>query len=716
MILLSPRTSIAATVTLTLLVCALAIALALSAPGTGLGLAPAADASDGTGLEVVSATGPAAAAGLKAGDRVVAFIAGGERVAASHHLVVEDPDAIAAWADYHAMLAAQETLATALAGDGINVVLADGRTLGLQATQRHLADLPLMFWLQLLFGVGGALTGTLVLAARPIDRATQLYFLTGLGFLIFAPAAAIYSTRELVLDGSTFRLLSLANHFGALLFTASLTSLLWVYPMRLGRLPVVALCYLAALAAWLADIWQLGPDNTLSPTTVLLIFMLSFVFAGMQWWQTRRAPAERAALRWFLLSIYLATGLFAGVILIPNALGVPPPASQGVMFGAFLIMYWGLALGVTRYRLFHIDRWWRAIWWWFLGGMAVVVLDILLVSMLALSDALALSIAVAVVGWLYFPLRQWLWSRFGKARARTLDQWLPDVLPLLIGTQPGQMHEAQIRERWPGMLSAVFRPLAIEEVAVAGRTGTIHEDGLALLVPDVRQHGAGLLLRHADRGERLFTNHDLETLTALRELFDLALDRLRSRDAGAQRERERIRRDIHDDIGAKLLTLLHTSPEQNQPLVREALADLRSLVRALEFDAIPLRDALDSWQAEARKRAEAAQVGLRWQSPETGNEITLNARQHANLARVVREAVSNALKHAQPSQLAITVSVLEHNLVLEVANDGMIKPLAEWPVGRGRQISQGRVRELGGTIDWQVDGNHCTLRVTLPLD
>ncbi|MFZ5757409.1 MAG: sensor histidine kinase [Pseudomonadota bacterium] len=716
MILLSPRTSIAATVTLTLLVCALAIALALSAPGTGLSLVPAADATDGIGLEVTAAGGAAETAGLKAGDRIVAFIAGNERVPARHELVVEDPDGIPGWPEYRAMMAAQTALAAALDNGGhLGVVLADGRELQLQATQRHPGDLPVMFWLQLLFGVGGALTGTLVLAARPADRATRLYFLTGIGFLIFAPAAAVYSTRELVLSGDVFRALSLANHFGALLFTASLTSLLWVYPVSPGRVPVVALCYLAALAAWLADVLQLGPDNTLSPTTVLLIFALSFVFAGRQWWRTRRAPAERAALRWFLLSIYLATGLFAGVILIPNALGVPPPASQGVMFGAFLIMYWGLALGVTRYRLFDIDSWWRAIWWWFLGGIAVVVLDIVLVSMLALSDALALSISVAVVGWLYFPVRQWLWARFGKPRARTLDQWLPDVLPLLIETRPGQTHEAQIRERWPGVLAAVFRPLETTVIAGTLATPEIRENGLALAIPDARNEQGHLLLRHADRGERLFNGNDLETLAALRELFDLALDRLRARDSGARIERERIRRDIHDDIGAKLLTLLHTSPEQNQPLVREALEDLRTLVRALEFDGVPLRDALDAWQAEARKRTEAAAISLQWQESDVAAEAGLNARQHANLARVVREAISNALRHARPTRLSVSIAQKDNRLQLHVTNDGTVKPVTDWAGGRGRQIMQGRIRELGGDIGWRVDNGECTLQVSVPL-
>lgn len=707
--ILSPRTLVGTSVALTLAVCTLVIALALQVPLTGVHFVSVEGSEDA--LQVAASD----VAGLAPGDRVTAFIAADDRVAATPRLLVEDPDGIESFADYNAFMADQRRLAQALEQGNLQAERADGTRVSLPAREREAGDLPFMFWLQVLFGVGGMLTGALVLAGRPADLATRLYALTGLGFLIFAPAAAVYSTRELVLDGDWFRPLSLANHFGALLFTASLTALLWSYPVRLRGLPMVALCYLAALVAWACDIAQVGDSNTLSPMTVLLIFALSFVFAGMQWWKTRQAPAERAALRWFLLSIYLATGLFAGVILVPNALGVPPPASQGVMFGAFLIMYWGLALGVVRYRLFHLAQWWQAIWWWFLGGLSVVVIDVLLISSLSLSDQLALTLAVAIVGWLYFPLRQWAWGRLGARRERTLDEWLPDVLPILIETQAGVSSEEAIRARWPVALNAVFRPLSIESQTDGLATVDIRDDGLALAVPDVRDPASHLLLRHADAGSRLFTHADVATLAALRELFDLAIDRLRSRDAGARVERERIRRDIHDDLGAKLLTLLHTTPAEGQPLVREALQDLRALVRALEHDTVSLRDAMDSWQAEARKRCESAGATLHWDAAEAPEDKLLNARQHANLTRVVREAVSNALKHARPSRLTLQSRLDGGALVLSIINDGDVAPLAEWSTGRGRQILQGRVGELGGNVDWQVDGGECRLRVRVPL-
>lgn len=706
----SPRSLLGLSVALTLAVAAIAIALALQVPRTGWQLAPATDGRDGLVItQAGSLTGPA----LR-GDRVVAFDAAGVRIPATPDLLVEDPDGLATFDEYNRFMANQRTLAAALAKGHLSLMTEDGHRTPMTAIPRTLADLPLLFWLQVLFGTGGMLTGALVLAGRPRDTATRLYAFTGLGFLVFAPAAAVYSTRELILDGDLFRLLSLANHFGALLFTASLTSLLWTYPVRLRGAPVVAICYLAALAAWLADVAQLGDSNTLSPITVLTIFAFSFVFAGMQWWKTRGAPAERAALRWFLLSIYLATGLFAAVILVPNALGVPPPASQGVMFGAFLIMYWGLALGIIRYRLFQLERWWRAIRGWFIGGIAVVLVDIFLISTLALSDALALTLAVAIVGWLYFPVRQWAWSRFTAPRARPLSQWLPDVLPMLIGPAGGGSHEEQIRARWPDALSAVFSPLSIEGTPGAIAQATIAEDGLALVVPDVRDTRQHLLLRHAGSGERLFTRDDLDALASLQELFELALERLRARDVGARLERERIRRDIHDDIGARLLTLLHRSPAENQPLVREAIDDLRVLVRSLEYDALPVGEALDGWQAEARKRCEHAGVSLDWQHEAIREDTLLGARQIANLTRVVREGISNALRHARPARIEVRVRQdARGQLTIRIHNDGQVAPLAQWPEGRGRQILRNRLAEIGGSAAWDT-GDGCTLVIEVP--
>lgn len=713
---LSPRTLIGLAVIVPLAVSLLSILAALSTPrmGVTIGL-------DDKQRMMVTAVdeGSPNHSRIQPGDIIVSFGTTHGDLPARADLLTEEPDTLPGFADYNAFMQDQGLLASQLATGSLTATLTDGRHVVLDTRPARLGDLPLLFWFQLFVGVSGVLTGALVWALSPqVSAATRLYLLTGIGYLIFAPAAGIYSTRELALPATDFRLLSIANHFGALFFTASLTSLLWVYPRRLGGMWAPLACYTAALAVWLLDASQAGGDPALFHFGVLIVFALSFVFAGMQWWQTRQHPADRAALRWFLLSIYVATGLFAGTIIIPSALNLPLPAPQGVMFGAFLIMYWGLALGVVRYRLFQLEAWWYAVWAWFLGGIAVVLVDVLLLSFLSVPEGMALSLSVAIVGWLYFPLRQKLWEWLGGRRQRTLQQWLPDVLPLLIQTNAGEATESRLRERWPDILQVVYQPLQIvpaDSYRHDHDVTKVAENGLALIVPDLREPGRALCLRHAGNGARLFTHQDLDTLESVRNLFALSLDMFRARDTGAQIERERIARDIHDDLGAKLLTILHKSPADHQPLVREAIRDTRDLLHTLNFRDTVLGEAATRWRNEIQERTQAQGVGLVWDNQletELGN--MLSSRQHANLTRVLREAVSNALRHSGASELRITLSGTSNQLLLAVQDNGSAGNPENWQdSGRGLAIMRARLAELSGEARW-ITENGCRVEIRLP--
>lgn len=710
---LSPRTLIALSVITTLVVGLLTILQALSMPRLGLALGT--DAQQRVVVSAIDADSTNARR-LAEGDVITHFITSAGTLKARAELLTEEPDTLPTFRHYNDFMADQEHLATQLQTGTLTVVVDDGRHVSLDTRPARFGDLPLLFWFQLFVGIGGALTGALVWALSPqVSSATRLYLLTGVGYLIFAPAAAVYSTRELALPLADFRGLSILNHFGALFFTASLTSLLWVYPRPLGRLWMPALCQALAFAVFLLDATQAGGDPAVFHFGVLLVFALSFVFAAMQWWQTRQHPVDRAALRWFLLSIYLATGLFSATIIIPAALNLPLPAPQGIMFGAFLIMYWGLALGVVRYRLFQLEAWWYRVWAWFLGGVAVVVVDVVLLSFLSVPQGMALSLAVAIVGWLYFPLRQKAWELLGGQHERTLQQWLPDVLPLLIQTNIGEASESRLRERWPDILQAVYQPLQITQATGPQDTADVAENGVALRVPDMREPGQALCLRHAAGGARLFTRRDIETLEAVRNLFALSLDMFRARDAGAQVERERIARDIHDDLGAKLLTLLHKSPGDHQPLVREAIRDTRDLLHMLNFRDIVLGEAATRWRNEVQERALSHQVVLNWDNrlaEELG--LMLSSRQHANLTRVLREAVSNALRHSGASELTVTLSRREDDLVIAVQDNGTAQHPENWQdSGRGLAIIRARMAELQGEARWIV-GSGCRVEFSLP--
>jgi two-component system sensor histidine kinase UhpB len=76
------------------------------------------------------------------------------------------------------------------------------------------------------------------------------------------------------------------------------------------------------------------------------------------------------------------------------------------------------------------------------------------------------------------------------------------------------------------------------------------------------------------------------------------------------RERKRIAADLHDDLGAKLLTIVHTSDDERiSTLAREALEEMRLSVRGLTGKPVKLIDALGDWRAEVVMRLSQGGVG-----------------------------------------------------------------------------------------------------------
>lgn len=705
----SPRLTVTLSGLLALCVLAFSVSAALSLPWTGVKWSAHADG----GLTAVSVDPRSPnAATLTSGLRITGFQAADQYIDADAVLLIEEPDVLPEYAEYNTLMDNSQALANAAGNASLSVVRDTGEQIPLMTATRPLDSLPLLFWLQVAFGMIGAMTGAIVWSVRLRSLPAGLYFMTGIGYLIFAPAAAVYSTRELLIDGDLFRTLSIANHFGALFFTASLTSLLWHYPVRIGRLPVASLCYLIAAATWISDSLQLTASTALFHLSVLGIFALSFVFAFFQWLRTRNKPADRAALRWFLLSIYLATGLFAGVVIIPAAMGIAPPASQGVMFGAFLIMYIGLAFGITRYKLFHLERWWLSIWAWFLGGLAVIIIDLMLVSFLALSKPIALSVAVALVGWIYFPLRQWLWGKLARRRGRTIEDWLTQAMPPLVSAS----HSSQLGDALRQSAAAVFNPLDITQSEGAIGKPKITDNGLCLQLPSPADHTV-LRLHHADQGARLFTSRDIETASLILQLHRLVQESLSAHEQGVRSERDRIRQDIHDDLGAKLLTLLHRSDSKDQQkLVRDAIGDLRELLSTMESLELSLDEAALQWEQEARQRCDAGGVMLEWQTSLASLDAQIDQRRIADLTRIIREAVSNALRHATPSVIRIKLSEREGSLAVSVENDGINSVQDSTHEGRGIGIIRQRATRLGGVAGIGVQQGFWWVNVRVPLE
>ena len=181
-------------------------------------------------------------------------------------------------------------------------------------------------------------------------------------------------------------------------------------------------------------------------------------------------------------------------------------------------------------------------------------------------------------------------------------------------------------------------------------------------------------------------------------------------------ERERIHHDLHDDLGAKLLTLVHSAgSEQNVALARSALAELREVVSLNPEDSASLRGALSEMETDARHRAEEAGCRLDWRYPAEADGLDVPSGFAFHLARILREAVGNALRHGQAGVVEVEMTAAGDELCAWVRDDG--RGHGDYRPGGGMNRMLKRTGLLNGTVRWlpREGGGTCVeLRVPLP--
>lgn len=693
-----------------------ALSIALHQPWLGLTLSSRADPFS-PGILVTGETRDGPGSMINPGSRLLSVSAAGQRVTLQPNDLMEDPDFFNSYAQVRQFFQRQTKLA-ALQARPVLLTWRDpaGQIITHTLTpeqSRPLSSLPFVFWLQLLCGGVALLVGAWVYALKPKSWPGRLLALSGLLFLPNTFSAAIYSTRELALPGGLFETLSAINHLGGLGFGGALAALFLVYPARLAApkflwpVPLILLCW------WAADVWRIMPDVGWGVRIPLLLeIMLAVGLAVVQWRRSAMRTADRAALRWFILSAVVGAFTFVVLTFGARMFGILPPMQQGYAFGFFLAMYLGLALGVGRYHLFDLDRWAYRLLLWILGLGLVIVLDMLLVLLMNWHHDLSLLLTLLLVGLLYLPMRQWLWNRMMQGELPPIDKLLPEIISVAFTAQ------TQERERrWLGLLDRLYQPLhnlPLEHTPGDQTTG-LAQDGMELRIAPA----GGITARRLQgrsAGQRLFTSTDAELSASLVTLFNQAAAGRDALEIGVQQERDRIASDLHDDIGAKLLTLRHlVQGEREQALLMTTIDQLRAIVRGLRQSAQPWDEFAADIRSEMAQRLTAAGMELDWPSPLIGGLATTprpyqpgpghplqDAAQQYHLRALLQEAVSNAIRHAQASRVCVRLTVQDDTQMhVEVMDDGIGIDPQHSATGHGLTSMQIRARALGGRIAWR---------------
>ena len=205
-----------------------------------------------------------------------------------------------------------------------------------------------------------------------------------------------------------------------------------------------------------------------------------------------------------------------------------------------------------------------------------------------------------------------------------------------------------------------------------------------------------LRLEYAMRGRRLFSSRDQARASELCAMLDHAIVSRLAHEQGAAEERQRITSDMHDNIGVQLLGALHSrDPARKDELIRETLVDLREIINNSAGEPLSLVELMADLRVEIAELLSSAGIALVWQVDTAAN---LPPQSIASMRSILREAVGNALRHADASTIGVRLNDTADGLVLTVADDGTgFDPAAAKP-GNGLRNMRSRATALRGTM------------------
>jgi two-component system sensor histidine kinase DesK len=278
---------------------------------------------------------------------------------------------------------------------------------------------------------------------------------------------------------------------------------------------------------------------------------------------------------------------------------------------------------------------------------------------------------VAVVATFLPPRRRWLLVAAAAAAAAVLG----GIAALASGSEGGG-----------GWLGAVLLPPALLAITAATLLGTLWGWEVAARLERARRLSAELAV--AD--ERLRFAADLHDIQG----HHLQVIALKS------------------ELAARLAA---TDParaamemQQVQRLSTDALRDTRAVVQGYR------RTSLDEEIANATRVLAAADIDARMQLDAATDSDRLSETSRHLLGLVVREATTNVLRHSRAQRAEVDYRVTAGMAQLRMGNDGA----ADQPgaaSGSGLRALAERLAAVGGTLNWEQDGDRFVVVASLPV-
>ena len=466
-------------------------------------------------------------------------------------------------------------------------------------------------------------------------------------------------------------------------------------------------------------------------------------------------PESRRRIRWvyWAVLLQLVTVLISQVI---DVVGDVPPWFAGLApVPIILLVPICVGIGLLRYRLFDVDvllartLLYTGLGVVLIGGYALVVTGVR--ALTPTPGWLAPAVGAVVVTVAFTPL----WSRGQRITDRWLFGYRRDPLRVLATVHASARGSAT---PYQNLVNAIASSLHLKFVALdlAGPGDPDHpiseairvaavgtsDGGPRVEIPITRDSvRLGALVVAARSHREPLSADEIGLLDAVagqvaarveNERLAHALQESRERIvAAAEDERRRLRRDLHDGMGARLTAIgyaveaatradldgahrpagapdVATALAAAQVDIVDSVTELRRIIDDLRpgsLDDLGLSEALT---ATARRILDGAGInGSTAIATEVALAEPLDAATEAALYRIAVGAVTNVAHHSQATRCTVTLTCDDHDYLLTIDDDG-IGPGTPSGLsdasgyhrvgGIGVPSMQERARELGGTV------------------
>jgi len=196
------------------------------------------------------------------------------------------------------------------------------------------------------------------------------------------------------------------------------------------------------------------------------------------------------------------------------------------------------------------------------------------------------------------------------------------------------------------------------------------------------------------------------------------------------KERLRISREMHDDIGAGLtqITLMsemaknktmHADSKELQDIAltsRRLVSNMNEIIWSLNAEGRTLEHLFAYLRENLNKLLEYSGIEYSISFPEQVPDITLSNEQRRNLLLIVKEAANNAVKYSKGSNIRISAALADGCLSFTIADDGVGFNILQQQAGNGLNNLKKRAADLAGQLEiTSAAQKGTTVCVSIPL-